>query len=323
MLINMRDSVEMLVTPSSGVDLINSLGLEARFLGGRTLQVEEEAFHMHTRQRVPSPAELKRQATQHSIYFLPRISGGLRKFASENKAISLVADRTGEFWHNGEQVNAPKSNGANRAQPARAPWARFGLLRALAMSSTPRTQSELASSLWITQAAISQNLATLRHLVEKTTAGWRAKEIEMVLQAFLDDYPGPSGVERYWYGTEPVPKQVAKIAASRPSAIMSGDFAADQMAAWRIPDLGVFYSESDLKLDELGFISTQKEKATIVEIVPFDRTVFALAKEVNGLKLADPLTVAYDMRRSQGVDTPEAIEHLLSDLKARWNQRDH
>lgn len=323
MLINMSDSVEKLVTPTSGVDFLNSLGLEARFLGGRTLQVEEEALQMHTRQRVPSPAELERNVAQHSIYFLPRISKGLRQFASENKAISLVADKTGELWHNGKQVSPPRSKRVNLAQPARAPWARFGLLRALAMSSTPRTQTELGSSLWITQAAISQNLATLRHLVEKTKAGWRAKEFDLVAQEFLENYPGPSGFERYWYGTEPVPKQVAKIASSRRSAILSGDFAADQLAAWRIPDLGVFYSESDLKLDELGFISTQKERATVIEIVPFDRTVFALAREVNGLKLADPLTVSYDMRRSEGADTPEAIEHLLDELKAEWARNDH
>lgn len=311
------------VSPSTGVEFLQSRGLEVKAVGGQELEVAGERLRMHTRQRVPSPAELKRQAAPNSIYFLPRISKGLRDYAMANKTISLVASSTNEFWHRGRQLSAPNPREQEKLQSPRAPWARFGLLRSFALNPKPRTQADLAKSLWITQAAVSQNLATLKHLIEKTKGGWRAKEFDLLPKEFLDTYPGPGGVERYWYSIEPVPQQVKRVVAERPEAILSGDFAADLIAPWRMPDLGVFYSNSDLQLQQLGFISTTKDKATLIEIIPADRTIWPLTQKRDGRLLADSLMVAFDMKRSKGVDTPEAIEHLLKKLRKDWQINDH
>ena len=323
MLINVNFEGKDWVSPSAGVEFLQSLGLEVKAIGGQELEVGGERLRMHTRQRVPSPAELKRQAAPNSIYFLPRVSKGLRDFAKANKTISLVASRTKEFWHKGKQLSAPSTKEQDKAQNPRAPWARFGLLRTFALSPKPRTQAELAKSLWITQAAVSQNLATLKHLIEKTKGGWRAKEFDLVAKEFLDTYPGAGGVERYWYSIDPVPQQVKRVAAERPEAILSGDFAADLLAPWRMPDLGVFYSNSDLQLQKLGFISTTLDKATLIEIIPADRTIWPLSQKRDGRLLADSLLVASDMKRSKGVDSTEAIERLLTKLRKDWQINDH
>lgn len=323
MLINVNFAGKEWVSPTAGIDFLNSLGFEVRAIGSHELEVDGERLRMHTRQRVPSPAELKRQSDPDSIYFLPRISKGLRDYARANKSISLVASSTKELWHKGKQLSAATSKEQDKAQSPRARWARFGLLQAFALSPEPRTQAALANSLWITQAAVSQNLANLKHLIEKTRGGWRAKEFDLVTKEFLETYTGAGGVERYLYSIEPVPEQVKRVAAERPEAILSGDFAADLLAPWRMPDLAVFYSKSDLELQKLGFISTSKDKATLVEIVPADRTLWPLAQKKDGRLLADSLLVAYDMKRSKGVDTPEAIEHLLKKLRKDWHLRDH
>lgn len=323
MLISVNFEGQEWVSPTAGVDFLQSLGLDLKTIAGTELEVEGERLRMHTRQRAPSPAELKRQATPNSIYFLPRISKGLRDFAKANKTISLVASSNNEFWHKGKQLSAPNSKKQDKDQSPRAPRARFGLLRTFALSPKPRTQAELAKSLWITQAAVSQNLATLKHLIEKTKLGWRAKEFDLVAREFLDSYPGAGGVERYWYAIEQVPQQVKRVWAERPEAILSGDFAADLIAPWRMPDLGVFYSNSDLQLQQLGFISTTKDKATVVEIIPADKTILPLVQKRESRLLADSLLVASDMKRSEGADTPEAIERLLTKLRKDWQADDH
>jgi hypothetical protein len=306
------------VSAAEGIELLEALVGKVTIFNAQELEVEGKRMQLHLRQRVPSPAELERQAVPDSIYLLANLTPGLRTFAQNNPLVALVGTKTKEVWLAGKSINGPDPKTKDKSISTRAPWARFGLLRSFTLFPRAQTQAELALRLGITQAAVSQNLATLKHLVEKTKSGWKAKEFDLVAKDFLDSYPGPGGIERYWFGIEPIAEQVSKVSAAYPEAAMSGDFAADQFAPWRMPDLAVFYSKSGLHLNQLGFIETAQERATLVEIVPTDRTVWALAQPKDGRLLADPLLVAHDMKRSKGVDTAEAIEHLIQKLRKEW-----
>jgi hypothetical protein len=318
MLINMGLARFEAVSAAEGIELLEALVGKVTIFNAQELEVEGKRMQLHLRQRVPSPAELERQAVPDSIYLLANLTPGLRTFAQNNPLVALVGTKTKEVWLAGKSINGPDPKTKDKSISTRAPWARFGLLRSFTLFPRAQTQAELALRLGITQAAVSQNLATLKHLVEKTKSGWKAKEFDLVAKDFLDSYPGPGGIERYWFGIEPVAEQVSKVSAAYPEAAMSGDFAADQFAPWRMPDLAVFYSKSGLNLNQLGFIETAQERATLVEIVPTDRTVWTLAQPKDGRLLADPLLVAHDMKRSKGVDTAEAIEHLIQKLRKEW-----
>jgi hypothetical protein len=323
MLINMTRATDYPVFAETGIDVLRSLSVKVQIVSPRQLKVDGNELQLHLRQRVPSPAELERQSIPNSIYFVSHLTPGLRRFAKQNKTVSLVATKTKEVWLFGTNRNQPEAETKAKLPSSRAPWAKFALLRSFALNPRPRTQADLAESLGITQAAVSQNLATLKDLVEKTSTGWRAQEFDLVLSEYLESYPAHSGIERYWFGIEPVGQQVSKVLSERPEAVLSGDFAADLLAPWRMPNFAVFYSRSGLNLQELGFIETTQDRATLVEITPLDQTIWQLAKEHKGRLLADPLIVAHDMKRSKGVDTPEAIEHLVEKLRKDFQQDGH
>lgn len=302
------------LSPSAGIEILKRLGMQVSPQGPNELSLAGTTWRLRTQQRTPSPAALRASRSQNSLHIMRRLTKGLREHAAANRAIGLVAIDTGEVWLSGEQLSAP-SKIERRIHRTRAPWARFGILRLLGLTNKPLSQAEIASGLGITQAAVSQNLATLGPIVEKSKSGWRARGFHLIAKEFLDTYPGPLGLERYWTGAEPVHEQVSKVLSARPEARLSGDYAADLLAPWRMPSLIVFYAKSDLQLEDLGFIETDRERASLVEVIPADRTIWETAKLSKEPKVLDPLMVAYDMRRSRGVDTPEAVEQLLSKLR--------
>lgn len=301
---------------SNGIELLQQEGIDISLSAPGRVVVDGLSAPMYVRNQVPSPSELA-QAT--GLYVLPRISPGLRKLAQENPSLTLSAPNTGEIWHRGQRLSAQRPK-AVIPQAGKVNWARFGLLRALAITSKPRTQAELAAELGITQGAVSQNIANLRDLVVKDKSGWRARSFELVAKEFLDTYPGPGGVEQAWFGLDAVIPQGLRVLKAHPGVLLSADSAADELAPYRRARTSMVYTLATLGLEELGFARSERSKATLIEIVPEDRTIFPLARANSHRPLVDGLLAAYDLRRSAGTDAQVATDELLIDLEQAWSK---
>lgn len=271
---------------------------------------------IYIRNHVPAPSEI---VSSGALYVLPAISSGLRDLAQLNPDLTLCAPATGEIWHQGKLIQIDVMPQQPK-QTRRANWARFGLLRALASSVEPVTQVELARMLGITQGAVSQNLANLRHLATKDKFGWRARSFELVATEFLNNYPGPGGIEQEWFGLEAVIPQGRKVLAAHSQVLLSADSAADELAPHRKARTAMFYTPSSLNLEELGFARAERVDATLIEIVPEDRTIFPLARHLKTDSLVDGLLAVYDLRRSAGTDARDAADELLAELEQGWKR---
>jgi hypothetical protein len=296
--------------------MLQQQGIEIAMPRPGEVLVDGETLPLFVRQNSPSPSELAKAV---GIYVLPTISTGLRRLAAENPQLTLSAVQTGEIWHRGKRIDA--------STPARLPlslgkvnWVRYGLLRAFAASSKPKSQTELAHELGITQGAVSQNLANLKQLLVRDKSGWRARSFEMVSREFLEHYPGPGGVEQSWFGLDAVIPQGKKVLQANPEVLLSADSAADEIAPYRRARTSMVYSLASLKLEELGFVRSERSKATLIEIIPADRTIFPLAQATSSKPLVDGLTAVFDLRRSAGTDAKDAADELLAELELSWSQ---
>lgn len=299
-----------------GIALMHEARLDFRLESADRVNIQGRSALIYIRNHVPSPSEI---ATGNALYFLPRISSGLRDLARSNPRLTLCAPAIGEIWHQGTQLQidvAPKQP----KQQRRVNWARFGLLRALAVSAAPKTQVELARMLGITQGAVSQNLNNLRGLVTKDRFGWKARSFEVVAKEFLDNYPGPGGIEQQWFGLGEVIPQGRKVLAAHPHILLSADSAADELAPHRKARTAMFYNTAGLNLEDLGFARAESLDATLIEVVPEDRTIFPLARHMKTNSLVDGLLAVYDLRRSAGTDAQEAASELLIDLEQAWSK---
>jgi transcriptional regulator with XRE-family HTH domain len=313
MLINMRTSA------TAGIELLRQERIDVVLLDAKRVLLDGRPAALFVRQNVPSPSELMQAK---GLYVLPRISAGLRALAAQNHEITISAPNVQEILYRGERLHNLRPAELPPAPMGKVNWTRFGLLRSLARTAKPRTQMELAGELGITQGAVSQNLANLSHLVKKTSMGWSAGSFELIAKEFLENYPGPGGVERSWFGLDAVIPQGEKALRAFPGSLLSADSAADELSPYRRARTAMIYTTSSLDLQSLGFASSPREKATLIEITPDDQTIFPLAKANSSKPLVDGLLVAYDLRRSLGPDRDAAAAELLIDLEKNWAKDD-
>jgi hypothetical protein len=306
-------------TLGEGIDMLRGQGVIIEALGADRLLIGGRLAKVFLRHTVPSPAQITSLKTAVSLYVIPKITPGLRVLASRDSRLGLIALRTGEIWlHGACLTTGTQSANTDLKRPAiKLPWVRFGLLRSLALRSTPRSQAQLAQELGVSQPAVSAALSSLREIVHKTKGGWVANSFRSVTDEFLLNYPGPGGMRRHWFSLDPIMTQGARIAQNRPRALISGDLAADQLAPWKTPRTGVVYSPSELGLGELGFAESDPVAGTLIEVIPGDPTVWTLSKALGHTRLADALLIAYDLDNSKGADSREAVSTLLAELEKR------
>lgn len=310
---------EQLVSLSAGVEFLKQLGLNVEVIDGHTIAINKARYRVLTRQTVPSPALVQSQSKAQTVWLVPKLTKGLRLIAGASPNTCFVGVIDQEVWLAGKSLTKAEPGTLRTKTRGKIPWARFALMRALAKSSRPRTQTELALSLGITQPAISNALSTMNQLVERKGAGWVAKDFDLLANEFLASYAGPGGVTVGWFSLEPVIKQAQSVLASHPETLLSADAAADQIAPWRLPRTAVVYSPKGLDLSQLGFTEAPAESATLKLVVPSDPHLWQLAGGTKA-NLADGLQVAYDLSQSFGPDNLEAAERLLRQLRNQWRE---
>lgn len=206
------------------------------------------------------------------------------------------------------------------------PWGGLTVVRRL-VEAGPLTQGQLATAAGVRQPQVSKALAGFHDdgLVVRTARGWQAADRDRLLQVWLDRYPGAGGLTSHWYALDPLPEQLARAVQAHRGRrlVLSGDTAADRIAAWRIPGRIHLYTTEPADLREHGFVLSGDEEATLVLTAPQDLGVFVpRAGEGSGgagpdvwavmdttagpVELADPLQILVDVAAAPGSDAAEA-----------------
>lgn len=261
-------------------------------------------------------------------YVVEQANESLRLAAQLLPQVSVVSVRDRSAIIAGHQLDAtdaPKRQQAP-ARRGRVPWGRYALMRALARTREPRTQSELAVECGLSQAAISQHLTALGGEVERGRGHVVATAFEPLWDRFLLEYPGPRGLRTAWYSLDPVPEQVQRLTREAPDEavlLVSGDAAADLLAPWRMPRRTVAYAREGFDPSSLGFTAALSSEATLELIVPTDATIWSTARAWRAdrgatAEIVDPLIAAWDVLRSGGPDAEDAARHLRDQAAATW-----
>ncbi|WP_143448563.1 hypothetical protein [Kineosporia sp. A_224] len=208
----------------------------------------------------------------------------------------------------------------------RASWAPVQVLRSRVLLGR-LTQRDVAALAGISQPRVAQAAAALGLVDDEPRS--------LLVDRWLDAYPGAGGVTTYWFGLSPPREQArAAVRAARQvgpaDVVVSGDVAADVVAPVSRPVRAVVYSRQGLDLTAAGLTPSLSSEATLELTVPQDRGIFAFAdrywhstdtrRPAEDLPLADPLQVLHDVRRSPSVDrdqSDEAMRRFLARADAR------
>lgn len=200
------------------------------------------------------------------------------------------------------ELHHPGSHG----RTGRFPVARWSAVRAL-WSDPDVVQIDIATAASTSQSAVSQAVADL---------SVRAPgELERL---YLDSYPGPKGEITYWRSEMSIEAKARRL--TKLGAVISGDTAADVLAPWRMPTELIAYSArplTDSEMLEVGFVLVDEARDANVVLIthPADNALLKQVIERDGVVIAHPLHVAYDLRRLGGEDRNEAAGVLLAQLR--------
>lgn len=253
-----------------------------------------------------------------ATFVVRRANGSSRARARDDRSVAMIAVDDGIAIIGGASYARAIEPVSAGPLLRRMPWGRFALMRSLARTSSPRTQSRLATESGITQAAVSLELRRMGDAVERTRAGWFSVDRPALWQRFLGEYPGPRGIVEHWFSVQPVIAQSNAAASVVPNALLSGDSAADILAPWRTPRQAVVYGTAGADLSRLTFAESDATEATLRVVIPADPSITATARAWDPTgRTVDPLIAAWDVLRSGGADAAEAVARLERSVSAR------
>ncbi|PXX64011.1 hypothetical protein DFR70_105193 [Nocardia tenerifensis] len=192
--------------------------------------------------------------------------------------------------------------------------AEVAVLSFLLGSPAPQRQVGIAEATGVTQARVSQILsaADARGWTERGADGWQVRQPRELFERLAAARPPKVDVIESWYSLDDMPRQIElaleHAAAQRVSLQVCGDWAADRVAPWRIPDIVFLHADSRLELEQAGFVP--------VETSPADATiVVTVGKLVPGLHLDPSIAAAMGGPSAQAwplAPVTEIARHLLS-----------
>ena len=326
------------IDPTQGVELLLDVGLRRRIVNANTIKIASRngkwALHRAMPLRhSPTPSEIKRDLQKTDpptglFYVVHRAGAALTEAAASDTRIAYAAIDDGTVSFLGEIRSSTEPALAPTATHRRVPWARYGVIRLLALSSKPLTQVEIARRTGVTQAAVSQTMKHLAGKVERTSEGWLAIDRGALWDYFMQTYPGPGGLATYWLGIDDPTSQLARVQRASHSAnpdwgplLVSGDLASDYYSPWRRPSRVVLYASSMHSLAASGFAEVRANEASLKIRMAADPTIAPMAghwdtsgqqHSTGSIKndLVDPLLAAWDMSRTPGSDVAEALDKL-------------
>lgn len=264
--------------------------------------------------RPPTPSDLQRMVkictarandgVIRPVITATRASPRAIAWVKSNPDVTLVLDDRvvlGGVEHH--LAETPPSHSASRGKK---PYARFAVARVLLSGASRSDQVGLAQRAGVTQGSVSN---ALRRLPVSQKPG-------DVFDDLVKSYPGPGGQAFYWWSGRPVHEQARAL--KEHGALLSGDFAADRIAPWRLPERVVAYVNAPIDLADAGYVLAGPSDFTALVVVAADPTLRATAAAW-GADVADPIIAAYDVRRTATTgDDDEAVEKLRDVVVTRF-----
>lgn len=196
-------------------------------------------------------------------------------------------------------------------------WTRWAITRMFATTSHPLNQGEIASALETSQQNVSRILREMEGIDRAPSGRYYASVPTQLLNDWVAEYPGPGGAAFGWYSLDSTVSQtlqaydIAQLSGTHP--LISGDVAADELTPWRLPERGLLYLQAPLNLEDDGFVPAPLEEATLITVVPRDRTLWPAATWQYGKvpRHADYAIIYRDLLETGGPDSPDAARVLL------------
>jgi hypothetical protein len=290
---------------------------------------------VHAKRRM-KPSDIGTPPERNSILVAEALSRAAAT-AARDLGWSAVPD-SGPAWINfkghvirlREDEAEPSSRNVPAARRGRPGFGIFTVLRTMLSLDVGSTQQELAEQAQVTQARVSQALHVLRerHLVERGAAGWVVADRTAAIRWWLDEYPGPGGISKHWFGLDPVIQQAKRahdmLAREHASPVVSGDVAADLVAPWRTPRHALLYAKHGVDLSAAELTTTGAQEATLTLVVPADPGVWPIVPhrfEIEGvgdISRASALQVLWDLRHASGPDSADAARAWLEWMLNDW-----
>jgi hypothetical protein len=260
--------------------------------------VDVKSFH-----REPAPSDVKRaladavRSESALLISTSRITPALAELAMSRPDVIVVGNgevirhqRLTTLDDNDQRVES-RTTGPR-------PYARFAIGRALLATPPEASQRTLAAAAGVSQGAVSQGISAWRHLPRND-----------LFDALITEYPGPGGVDTFWWSDAPVREQGADVAQA--GALISGDVAASSISPWRVPEHVIAYAKHPIDLSSFGYVLSTPTDYTSRVIVPKDPTLWATSAAFGRPGVADPVIAAWDVLRSATTgDADEAVGRL-------------
>lgn len=304
---------------------LRSVGADAEIADAGIL-IQGTPTHLKVmRGRPATPSDLRRvvegcrsrsgTAALRPVISAERASPRAISWASAHPEVTLVLDRHVIF--DGVVHSLDDATPARPPRKGPPPYARYATVRALLAGASRKDQTRLAGLAGITQGSVSN---ALRRIPEILNPGRAFDEL-------VRDYPGPGGQAYYWWSSKPLDEQARHLAES--GALLSGDFAADRIAPWRMPEHVVAYVDAPLDLSTAGYVLADPGDYTTLVTVPADATLRATARTWRAVgenvdNVTDPIIAAHDVLRTATTgDDDGAVEKLRDVVVGRFTEAQH
>ncbi|WP_433656893.1 MarR family transcriptional regulator [Nocardia sp. CA-128927] len=205
--------------------------------------------------------------------------------------------------------------------------AEVAVLSFLLGSPAPQRQVGIAEATGVTQARVSQILSAADALgwTERAADGWQVRRPRELFERLVATRPPKADVVEAWYSLDSASRQIELAleyaSAQRVSLQVCGDWAADRVAPWRIPDIVYLHADARVELEAAGFVpvETSPSDATVVvtvgKIAPGLHLDPAIATAMGGppaqaWPLAPITEIARHVLADDGPDAAEAVAEL-------------
>ena len=292
---------------------LRAIGIQATPADTNTLTTTAgEVIRWGRTRRLPTPSDVQRELRrllpgERLLYAVRHATPSLTAAALADPRLVVVSDNDRAVYvdqarHGLEGAPAP----APAPTKGPVPYGQYAVLRALLVTTKPATQQQLAAATGLTQPAISNALRALVPLVKRTAAGWTVTDAAAAWdQAFTVPL---NGVTTYWWSDLPLTEQAVALPDN---SLISGDLAADRIAAWRMPEHVTAYLRSGIDLSASGFTLGSSDDYTLSVTIPADKTVWATAEHAGRAGTADPVITARDVLRTGTTgDQQEAADRI-------------
>lgn len=298
---------------------LRQVGARAELRDGAFVVDGRPALIEFKRNRLPERTALERASSAVAsrsdspllVVVAPRASdASISWAAAHSNSVTLVLDdlvvHRGLITHLGESQPTPASKRGPK------PYARHAVGRTLLSGASRSDQLALAELAGATQGSVS---TALRAFGPDIIAG-------DLFDSLVANYPGPGGQTFYWWSDRPVREQADILRSC--GALTSGDFAADELAPWRVSEHAVGYAREPIDLAKSGFVLAAEDDFTTMLVVPRDPTIWATAGAWGASGVADPVIAAIDVQRTATTgDGDEAVAQLREFAVRRFEARAH